>query len=218
MEPVCIPDKISTSKLTVLSSKFLGYLIPITSLQELETHLISIKKEHPKANHFCYAYRLGKPEIQAFATDAGEPSGSAGKPILGVLSKHQLTDTMLVVVRYFGGKKLGVRGLINAYGQTALQSVEQAAIHRYAPHVCYDITLHYSDQSQFEHELSRRDGLLQQASYDDRVHLKVAFPTEYHSQIKAWLEQLVHQGILHQSQFQGESWIACGLKQKGHVS
>ena len=96
-------------------SKFLAYAYPIVTLQDVKDRLHDLKKLHPKAVHHCYAYRLGADGTQYRANDDGEPSGSAGKPILGQIDSAGLINTLVVVVRYFGGTLLGVPGLINAY-------------------------------------------------------------------------------------------------------
>ncbi|PZP49205.1 MAG: YigZ family protein [Pseudopedobacter saltans] len=96
-------------------SKFLAYAYPIKNIDDFKNHLSELKKEHPKANHYCFAYRLGTDGNNFRASDAGEPSGTAGKPILGQIDSKGLTDVLVLVVRYFGGTLLGVPGLINAY-------------------------------------------------------------------------------------------------------
>jgi uncharacterized YigZ family protein len=107
-------------------SKFLAYTYPVTTAIEVKERLQLLKKEHPKAVHYCYAYRLGTDGTQFRANDDGEPSGSAGKPILGQIDSKELTNVLVVVVRYFGGTLLGVPGLINAY-KTATQQALDAA-------------------------------------------------------------------------------------------
>lgn len=101
-------------------SKFISYAFPVENEEEFKERLNSIKKSHVKARHFCYAFRLGLGQKQIFrANDDGEPSGTAGKPIMGQIEKNNLDNVALVVVRYFGGTKLGVSGLIKAYKSAA---------------------------------------------------------------------------------------------------
>ncbi len=107
-------------------SKFHAYLFPITVRADLEARIAQLKSAHLKARHHCYAYRLlGGVD---FSSDDGEPSGSAGKPILNQLLSNDLVDVACVVVRYFGGTKLGVSGLINAYKSSAKYAIEEAKI------------------------------------------------------------------------------------------
>lgn len=119
-------------------SRFLAHAFPITSVEEFKKRLKALKDEHPKANHHCYAYRLGTDGNTFRASDDGEPSGSAGKPILGQIDSKGLTDAAVVVVRYFGGTLLGVPGLINAY-KTATSLALQLA-----PAVEKSILVNYS--------------------------------------------------------------------------
>ena len=105
-------------------SKFLAYAYPIVSLEEVKQQVQALKKEHPKANHHCLAWRLGTDGSQYRATDDGEPSGSAGRPILGQIDSAELTNVLVVVVRYFGGTLLGVPGLIHAYKTVTAAALE----------------------------------------------------------------------------------------------
>ena len=110
------------------SSKFLSWIFPVRSEEEIREHLDALRKRFFDATHHCYAWRLG-PRGEAFrANDDGEPSGTAGKPILGQLLSNDLTDCLIVVVRYFGGTKLGVPGLIAAYRESAAAAIEAARI------------------------------------------------------------------------------------------
>jgi len=100
-------------------SKFIAYAFPVSSEDEIKKHLADLRKEHHSARHHCYAYRLGSDKLIYRANDDGEPSSTGGKPILGQILSKDLTDILIVVVRYFGGTLLGVSGLINAYKQAA---------------------------------------------------------------------------------------------------
>jgi uncharacterized YigZ family protein len=105
-------------------SKFLGFAFPVNSLQEVKDCLSELRKERPSASHHCYAWRLGGDKSAFRAHDDGEPSGTAGKPILNKLLSRDLTNTLLVVVRYFGGTLLGAGGLVNAYKQAASEALD----------------------------------------------------------------------------------------------
>lgn len=110
------------------SSKFLSYIYPVQSEEQIREALEALRKRYFDATHHCYAWRLGPKGELYRANDDGEPSGTAGKPILGQLFSHELTDCLVVVVRYFGGTKLGVPGLIAAYKESAQQAIEAAEI------------------------------------------------------------------------------------------
>ncbi len=108
----------------IKKSKFIGQLFDVFSQEEISNILQELKKEHKKATHICYAYRISQPFSEK-AFDDGEPSGTAGKPILNVLQKQDKQNCLLVVIRYFGGIKLGAGGLVRAYSKTASETVKK---------------------------------------------------------------------------------------------
>lgn len=109
-------------------SKFLAYVLPIKTIDEFKKQLARLKELHPKANHHCFAYRIGADGFAFRVSDDGEPSGSAGRPIIGQIDSKQLTNIAIVVVRYFGGTLLGVPGLINAYKTVTLLALQTTPI------------------------------------------------------------------------------------------
>ncbi len=118
----------ATSDLRERASKFLGFAFPLTNQTEYQQFLEETKSLHPKATHHCYAYRFGPGDDQYRANDDGEPSGSAGKPILGQIDSFGLSNVLIIVVRYYGGTKLGVPGLIQAYRESAKLAIESAEV------------------------------------------------------------------------------------------
>ena len=110
------------------NSKFFGYAIPVTSEEDVKENLERLRKEHFSARHWCYAYQIGTEKIQYRANDDGEPNNSAGMPIYGQLQSFDVTNILLVVVRYFGGTKLGVGGLVQAYKTTAQMALETCKV------------------------------------------------------------------------------------------
>lgn len=112
------------------SSKFLAFAYPVQDEERIRELLDALRKKYYDATHHCYAWRLGPGGASWRANDDGEPSGTAGKPILGQLLSHELTDCLVVVVRYFGGTKLGVPGLIAAYKESAAEAIAAAEIVR----------------------------------------------------------------------------------------
>ena len=111
------------------SSKFLGYAFPITSEEEIKVHLEAVKKAHFSARHWCYAWQLGYGTTQRYRTnDDGEPNNTAGIPIYGQIQSFELTNVLVIVVRYFGGIKLGVGGLVQAYKTTAQLTLQETEI------------------------------------------------------------------------------------------
>lgn len=111
-------------EIEIKKSKFIGIYYQVESAEDISTILQNLKKEYKKATHICYAYRLTSPFAEK-AFDDGEPSGTAGKPILNVLQKQDKQNCLLVVVRFFGGVKLGAGGLVRAYSKTASETVKE---------------------------------------------------------------------------------------------
>lgn len=109
-------------------SKFIAMALPVRTLEEIKEHLEKYQKQYYDARHVCYAYMLGHERKDFRANDNGEPSGTAGKPILGQINSNELTDILIVVVRYFGGIKLGTSGLIQAYKAAAAEAIAAAEI------------------------------------------------------------------------------------------
>ena len=107
-------------------SKFIAIAIPVRTLEEVKQHLEVYQKKYYEARHVCYAYMLGHQRLNFRANDNGEPSGTAGKPILGQINSNELTDILIIVVRYFGGIKLGTSGLIVAYKAAAAEAIANA--------------------------------------------------------------------------------------------
>jgi uncharacterized YigZ family protein len=124
-------------------SKFYGYAFPISSEDQVKAHLEILRKEHHAARHWCYAWQLGVEKIRYRVNDDGEPNNSAGQPIYGRILAFEVTDILLVVVRYFGGTKLGVGGLINAYRTGAQLALENAEIIHKHISLTYQLTFDY---------------------------------------------------------------------------
>ncbi len=118
----------STGEFRDRGSKFLAYAFPVNTETDWQQCLEQVKKEHPKARHYCYAYRLGMDANNFRANDDGEPSGTAGRPILGQIDSFGVTNVLVIVVRYFGGTLLGTSGLINAYKLSAQDALQQARV------------------------------------------------------------------------------------------
>jgi uncharacterized YigZ family protein len=126
-------------------SKFLATAFPMQTADDFKKKLAAIKIEHPKANHHCFAYRIGTDGNQFRVGDDGEPSGSAGRPILGQLDSKEITNAGVVVVRYFGGTLLGVPGLINAYKTAASFALQVATIEERMIEIQLKVSCTYND-------------------------------------------------------------------------
>lgn len=129
------------------NSKFYGYAFPVTSEEEIKIHLEQLRKQHHGAVHFCYAFQLGTDTIYYRANDDGEPSNSAGMPIYGQIQSFGLTNVLVIVVRFFGGVKLGVGGLISAYRTAAQLVLQEAEIVEKTIDIYYKVSFDYKNMN-----------------------------------------------------------------------
>ncbi len=129
------------------NSKFFGYCFPVHSEDEVKAILEKVKKEHYSARHWCYAFQIGTESVFYRVNDDGEPSGSAGLPIYGQIQSFEVTNILVIVVRYFGGVKLGVGGLVSAYKETAKMALENSEIIEKTIDIRYKIKFDYKDMN-----------------------------------------------------------------------
>ena len=137
-------EKASVAEFKDRGSRFIAYAFPISSADDFKKRLKELKEEHPKAVHHCFAYRIGNDGNNFRNSDDGEPSGSAGRPILGQIDSKQLTNTAVIVVRYFGGALLGVPGLINAYKTATSAALQSSSIVKKPVLVNYRLQFDYT--------------------------------------------------------------------------
>ena len=129
------------------NSKFFGYAFPVTTEDEIKLHLDKLRKKHFGAGHFCYAFQLGTETLFFRVNDDGEPSNSAGMPIYGQIQSFGLTNVLVVVVRFFGGVKLGVGGLISAYKTAAQMALEESVILEKTIDIHFEISFDYKNMN-----------------------------------------------------------------------
>src|SRR6478735_1423890 len=137
-------EKTSFAEYKDRGSKFIAYAYPVQTVEECKQYLQQLKKEHPKAVHHCFAYRLGWDGNLFRVSDDGEPSGTAGKPILGQIDSKQLTNIVVIVVRYFGGTLLGVPGLIQAYKSATAMALQLVPVVQKPIEVLYELHFDYT--------------------------------------------------------------------------
>jgi uncharacterized YigZ family protein len=129
------------------NSKFFGYAFPVKSEEDIKSKIENLKKQHHSARHWCYAYQIGTEDFSYRANDDGEPNNSAGMPIYGQIQSFEVTNILIVVVRYFGGVKLGVGGLINAYKTAAQLALENSKIIKKTINLDYLIKFDYKNMN-----------------------------------------------------------------------
>ncbi len=157
------------------NSKFFGYAFPVTSEDDVKHHIEALKKQHHSARHWCYAYQIGTENISYRANDDGEPSNSAGMPIYGQIQSFGVTNVLIVVVRYFGGVKLGVGGLINAYKTAAQLALESSKIVTRTINIDYIITFDYKNMNKVMRVIKEKQLNIvnQKLELDCQIHISV---------------------------------------------
>lgn len=169
--------KIASSEYVVSRSRFLGFAIPADNIQEVQQIIKKYSSEYSDATHCCWAYKTGFPgKPQEYYSDAGEPGGSAGRPILGMISHFELQNVIIIVIRYFGGVKLGIRGLIDAYATSARMTIEAAEIIKKQPMATKKIRLPYSLYDTVKHEIEKQGGELINPVFESEITCEINIP------------------------------------------
>jgi uncharacterized YigZ family protein len=159
-------------------SKFLAYSYPIRAEEEVAPHIEILRKEHPKARHWCYAWRIGLDKNNYRANDDGEPSNTAGRPILGQIDSFGLTNVLIIVVRYFGGTLLGTSGLIQAYRESASDALSQAEIIENVVCDFYQITFDYAQMPDVMNALKKMNIELKSKDFAEKGNVQIAIPID----------------------------------------
>lgn len=176
------------TEIEINRSRFIGYAQRAESEEEAREFIASIKKKHWDATHNCSAYLIGEHDEIQKADDDGEPSGTAGKPILEVLKKTKVKDTVIVVTRYFGGIKLGAGGLIRAYGKGASEALKASKLVERTLHETYHVEMDYTFLGKIENELRARDDyIIEDITYLDSVVVTVLAPSDHKEQLLQWI-------------------------------
>ena len=165
-----------TSEVVIKKSRFLGTAANVESEEEARAIVAAIRKEHYSARHVCYAYSVGESNPALKFSDDGEPGGTAGKPMLDVITNSGISSIVVVVVRYFGGVLLGTGGLVRAYTQAAQEAVNAAGKKTICLSCIYDITLDYADFDKVKYLIDNTDGTTCDAKYSDKVTIRLIVP------------------------------------------
>ncbi|MDI9878319.1 YigZ family protein [Flectobacillus longus] len=171
-------------------SKFFAYAYPIEDESEVKELVEQLKKEHFKAVHHCYAYRLGQDRTNFRVNDDGEPSGSAGKPILNVLLSKDITNILVVVVRYFGGTLLGVPGLINAYKTATQEALVNAEIIEKTVNEIYEVRFEFVQMNDVMKVVKEFGLKVKNQLFDNQCTLQLEFRRNMTNQIIGKLEKI----------------------------
>ena len=192
------PAKEIDVEIAVKRSRFIGSLRIALEPDGAAEMIKGFPESFPKANHHCWAYRIGTENVIEHCSDAGEPAGTAGRPILGMLKRHCLRNTLLVVTRYFGGVKLGVRGLIEAYGESAELAIKEAGTVEMELNLSLDLSCTYEHSKTLSSSLKKwgfgEDRF--SALYGESVEMSLYVPCSSKAEIAPLLEEMLSRGLL----------------------
>jgi uncharacterized YigZ family protein len=175
-------------------SKFISYAFPVSNVEQVNEILTKLRKEHHAARHHCYAYNIGSHPGLIRANDDGEPSSTAGKPILGQIAALGLTNVLVVVVRYFGGTLLGKGGLIRAYKNASADALNHARVIRIIPKETIQITSDYKNISDIMKMIEEYDSEIISGDYGENAVLKIKIPISISKEIVQKFKRL--EGII----------------------
>lgn len=177
-----IPAEDRERETEVRKSRFIARVHAVRDRQQAMDRLAQARQDHPGASHHCWAYVLGRPgaATSAATNDDGEPSGTAGKPILNVIEHKGIGDVLVIVVRYFGGVKLGAGGLVRAYAGATEAVLGDLPLRHETPQVHCRLVLDFPDEQPLRHWLDQHDGTLLDIRYQERVTVEVAIPSTQH--------------------------------------
>ena len=190
-------------EIIISKSRFIAYVDRAETEDEALVFIDKIKKMHPNATHNCSCYMVGEHDQIQKASDDGEPSGTAGVPMLEVLKKQGLKDTVVVVTRYFGGIKLGGGGLIRAYGKSTTEGIDASQVVERKVHHLMKVAVDYNWLGKVENEVRQSSYTLKEISYADAVELFVFVLAEEQSVFEAWMIEMTN----------GQAQIECVEKQ-----
>jgi uncharacterized YigZ family protein len=174
------------------NSEFLTFLHPVSSREEAIALVDQYRKNYADANHVCWAYVIGntrQPQTQAFS-DAGEPSGTAGKPMLHVLTERDVGNSLAVVVRYFGGVKLGAGGLVRAYSGAVSDAVNSAQLVEVTPSVQIQVAVAFAKETKIRHLVNLYQGQIMQVDYATEVTLEISLAA---AQAELFAQQVINE-------------------------
>jgi len=187
-----IEKSVENTLLKEKGSKFIGFAFPVNNEKELKNALEKVRTEHPKATHHCYAFRMGLNGENYRANDDGEPSGSAGLPIYNQLLAHEITNVLVISVRYYGGTKLGVSGLVKAYKECAKITLEEANIVTRELETEIDIRFNFNQQNIIFTLLSKFDAKIISFDSQEKASILAKIKLKHKDEISESLSNLQH--------------------------
>ena len=181
-------------EIKIKRSVFIAHLNFAETIREAKDYIAKIGKEHKNANHNCWAYIVGEKGEIFHSSDAGEPTGTAGKPILNALKKHNLTNIVAVVTRYFGGTKLGIRGLIEAYSQVTEETINLFPLKKIVKTETFKIETSYDFLDSLKYKIKTLNGQISDFEYADKIKFSLTAEESEKEEIKRFLQELEKSG------------------------
>ena len=177
---------ISIQEQTIQKSRFIGYTFTGETKQDILRALQLIAKEHPHASHLAYAYQLKSEHgFEPYYSDAGEPSGTAGKPLLQLIDAHQIVGGGIGVIRYYGGINLGTGGLTRAYGGTGKLALSHSVIAPYIEYIKLELIINYNELDNYIHVIDSMNGSILDKVFDEKISLSIKLPKVNLEKLKA---------------------------------
>ena len=190
MEEFTLSSK-SEGKYHEKGSIFSALAIPVSDVAEVKTNLHQLKEQFPDASHICYGYRIKeRGRLDEFATDAGEPKGSSGLPILNVLKRNQIVDAVIFIVRYFGGGKLGIPELINAYGTVAEKTIENAKVKKWIQLERISFIYNYDLQNRVDSVLQKFKVKIINTNFGEFIQVELEIEVEKNEELRKELKDV----------------------------
>lgn len=181
-----------TNEIEIKKSRFICHLFRVTTEDEAREHIESVRKEHWNANHNCTAWIIGEQQANQRSSDDGEPSGTAGMPMLEVLRRRELTDTLAIVTRYFGGVMLGAGGLIRAYGGSVSEALDTIGVVERVPLSVVQMVADYETAGRVENTIRAKDLDLVDVAYDTDVTFELVMAPADVDSFQTWLQELTN--------------------------
>ena len=183
-------------ELKIKRSTFIAHLHYVETMQDAKKYISKIADEHKTANHNCWAFIVGEKGETFHSSDAGEPSGTAGQPMLNALKKHKMTNIVAVVTRYFGGVKLGIRGLIEAYGETIEAAIELSPLKKLIKLSSYKISCEYDLADQLKYKIKQLKAEIKKVEYTAEVTILISIEDHIKDNLEKYLIELEKAGKL----------------------
>ena len=184
-------DKNVSNEIIIKNSRFITFLFKVETKNEIENKLELIKKDHPKATHYCYAYITSKFKK---SSDDGEPGGTAGVPILNVLEKEKLTNVLAIVVRYFGGIKLGAGGLVRAYSKSITEALSKTNYISLVDGYLIELTFDYKNQKNIDKYL--KNSIIIEQSFKEKIYYKVLIKKELLESLSSYNPNIIKESLI----------------------